>query len=230
MSSRVALQARPSVDARFGAFVLDRYPFAAAAAIWALQGLRADLSSAGGLERARKDLPPAIRRALTSPPPDVPDAAPGLGAGARWAGAVDELIDACDGFLRRAAIERSLTADERREIFRGMVMTRATDNRLKTLFTGGEVRYGEAAFQGKGFRSLGQEAIYAAGIRLRRGAEYHTGEGWQGDVVAPLIRDLGVALAMKPDAAMVRMVLSAQMAKAGPPMNGKDLHVGDLDS
>ena len=25
------------------------------------------------------------------------------------------------------------------------------------------------------------------------------------------------------------MVLSAQMAKAGPPMNGKDLHVGDLD-
>ena len=26
------------------------------------------------------------------------------------------------------------------------------------------------------------------------------------------------------------MVLSAQMAKAGPPMNGKDLHVGDLAS
>ena len=29
---------------------------------------------------------------------------------------------------------------------------------------------GAATFQGKGFRSLGQEAIYAAGIRLRRGA------------------------------------------------------------
>src|SRR5262245_43353358 len=34
---------------------------------------------------------------------------------------------------------------------------------------------------------------------------------------------------MRPDAALVRMVLSAQMAKSGPPMNGKDLHVGDLD-
>ena len=27
---------------------------------------------------------------------------------------------------------------------------------------------------------------------------------------------------------MVRCVLSAQMGKAGPPMNGKDLHVGDM--
>src|SRR5262245_65211047 len=34
---------------------------------------------------------------------------------------------------------------------------------------------------------------------------------------------------MRPDAALVRMVLSAQMAKSGPPMNGKDLHVGDMD-
>ena len=43
-----------------------------------------------------------------------------------------------------------------------MVLTRATDNRLKTFFTSGEVRYGDTTFQGKGFRSLGQEAIYAA--------------------------------------------------------------------
>ena len=56
-----------------------------------------------------------------------------------------------------------------------MVLTRATDNRLKTLFTAGEIRYGAAAFQGKGFRSLGQEAIYAAAIRLRRGKPYRTG-------------------------------------------------------
>ena len=50
-----------------------------------------------------------------------------------------------------------------------MVLTRAVDNRLKQLFMGGEVRWGERAFQGKGFRSLGQEAIYAGAIRLRRG-------------------------------------------------------------
>ena len=51
-----------------------------------------------------------------------------------------------------------------------MCLTRAVDNRLKQFFTGGEVRWGMKAFQGKGFRSLGQEAIYAGGIRLRRGA------------------------------------------------------------
>src|SRR5690606_21044070 len=51
---------------------------------------------------------------------------------------------------------------------------------------------------------------------------------WQGDIVAPLIRDLGVALAMRPHPETVRMVLSAQMAKAGPPMDGRDLHIGDL--
>ena len=95
-------------------------------------------------------------------PHGLPDTTPRVTADERLrAGAARELVDACDGFLRRAAIEASLTRDERLEILRGMVLTRATDNRLKTFFTGGEIRYGAAAFQGKGFRSLGQEAIYA---------------------------------------------------------------------
>jgi 2-oxoisovalerate dehydrogenase E1 component len=230
MPSRVAVQARPSVLARFGAFVLDRFPFAASAAIAALRAIGADLTRDEGIERARAELPQALRRALAPPPSDLPDAAPGMDGGSRWSHAVDELVDACDGFLRRVAIERSLTRDERREIYRGMAITRATDNRLKAFFTGGEVRYGDAAFQGKGFRSLGQEAIYAAAIRLRRGAQYRTVDGWRGDVIAPLIRDLGAALAMKCDGETVRMVLSAQMGKAGPPMNGKDLHMGDFDA
>jgi len=60
------------------------------------------------------------------------------------------------------------------------------DTRLKTLFTGGEIKYGHAAFQGKGFRSLGQEAIYAAAVRLRRGGDVpRAGGGWNGDVVGP---------------------------------------------
>ena len=50
-----------------------------------------------------------------------------------------------------------------------------------------------------------------------------------GDVVAPLIRDLGAALAMRPEPEAVRMALSAQMGKAGPPMDGKDLHIGDME-
>ena len=79
------------------------------------------------------------------------------------------MLDACDGWLQREAIAASLTSDERKEILRGMCLTRAVDNRLKQLFAGGEVRWGLKAFQGKGFRSLGQEAIFAAGIRLKRG-------------------------------------------------------------
>src|SRR5206468_11638036 len=76
---------------------------------------------------------------------------------------------------------------------------------------------------------LGQEAIYASAIRLKRGPQFRGADGmWKGDVVAPLIRDLGAALAMRPEGETVRMVLNAQMGKAGPPMEGKDLHVGDL--
>jgi pyruvate/2-oxoglutarate/acetoin dehydrogenase E1 component/TPP-dependent pyruvate/acetoin dehydrogenase alpha subunit len=141
-----------------------------------------------------------------------------------------DLLDDCDGFLRRAAIEASLTREERIEILRGMVLTRATDNQLKAFFTGGEVRYGTAAFQGKGFRSLGQEAMYAAGIRLRRGRAFHGADGrWNGDVIGPVIRDLGTTLAMRPEPDTVRMVLNAQMGKVGPPLEGKDLHIGDFD-
>ena len=43
-----------------------------------------------------------------------------------------------------------------------------------------------------------------------------------------MIRDLGATLAMRPTGETVRMVLNAQMGKAGPPLEGKDLHVGDF--
>jgi Pyruvate/2-oxoglutarate dehydrogenase complex, dehydrogenase (E1) component, eukaryotic type, alpha subunit len=147
----------------------------------------------------------------------------------RLAQAAEQLVAECDGFLRREAIAASLTPDERREILRGMLLTRATDNRLKTFFISGEIKYRGAGFQGKGFRSLGQEAIYAAAIRLKRGSEWRAPDGtWQGDVVAPMIRDAGAAIAMRPDEATVRMILNAQMAKAGPPMDGRDLNIGDM--
>ena len=178
----------------------------------------------------RKVLPDAIRTHLTSQAQPPVETTPGVASDMRVAQAGQELIEAVDGFFARTAIAIGITDDERREILRGMLLTRAVDNRLKVFFTGGEVKYGSASFQGKGFRSLGQEAIYAAAMRLRRGAAYRTEDGvWTGDVVAPLIRDLGAALAMRPDADAVRAVLSAQMGKAGPPMDGRDLHLGDFD-
>ncbi len=168
----------------------------------------------------------------------VPEPSPGASPAERLSLAQHEVIDACEGFLHRAALKMGFSDDERREMLRGMLLTRAVDNRLKTFFSTGEVRFTKAdgsgkGFQGKGFRSLGQEAIYAMALRLRRGSDYRGDggsdafDGWRGDVISPMIRDAGAALGMRSTSEAVRLILSAQMAKAGPPMNGKDLHVGD---
>jgi 2-oxoisovalerate dehydrogenase E1 component len=226
---RTSVRTRPSLAARFGTFVLERFPFAHKVATEAFNAVGADgLSKPEAIDGARGRLGAELRRRLGTPIEGLLEPTPGVRPEDRWSGAIDELIAACDGLLRRAAIEASLTVEERREILRGMALTRATDNRLKTLFTGGEVRFGDATFQGKGFRSLGQEAIYAAAIRLRRDRAYQSDSEWRGDVIAPLIRDLGATLAMRQEPDTVGLVLSSQMAKAGPPMSGKDLHMGDF--
>jgi 2-oxoisovalerate dehydrogenase E1 component len=234
MGRAVPAQAAASVAGRLEAFVVDRFPFA-------LPTVQEALSAAGATRLRERDAPAIeslrlvlgreLKRALDAIDiGEVGDPNPGVTAAHRIEKARRALVDACDGFLAREAIAASLTREERIEILRGMVLTRAVDNRLKQFFASGEVRYRETPFQGKGFRSLGQEAIYAAGIRLRRGAAYRDAvHGWQGDVVGPIIRDLGVALAMRPEPATVRMVLSAQMGKDGPPMQGKDLHIGDFE-
>jgi 2-oxoisovalerate dehydrogenase E1 component len=229
---------RSSLLARFAAFVAERHPLALHPAIEALQqaiGNRGafpehDPAAINMLrEPFRRALESTLGKTLVFELDGLPDTTPGISAAERLAQARHEIVDCCDGFLRRESIAASLTDDEKREMLRGMLTTRATDNRLKAFFTQGEVRWGNGSFQGKGFRSLGQEAIYAAPLRLRRGAAFHAEDGsWHGDVVSPMIRDLGAALCMRPEAESIRQVLSAQMGKAGPPMGGKDLHVGDF--
>jgi 2-oxoisovalerate dehydrogenase E1 component len=219
---------------RLAAFVAERYPLALAVAVEAFEASRrgaAKEEGAAAIEALRssyrRELAKALHHLLT-PIEGIDETTPGTSAVKRLEQARAEIVDACDGFLAREAIRASLTADEKREILQGMVLTRAVDNRLKQLFMGGEVRWGARAFQGKGFRSLGQEAIYGGGIRLRRGAAFRGPDGsWHGDVLAPVIRDLGITLAMRHDEEAVRQVFSAQMGKAGPPMFGKDLHTGD---
>lgn len=194
------------MKSRFAAFLAEKYPFAARTALRAFDsGDRNAIASA-----LREELQLGALGEVT----------PGTSSETRAQQAIDEIIEAIDGFFRREEIAASLTRDEKREMLRGMMLTRATDNRLKQFFTGGDVRWGNASFQGKGFRSLGQEAIYAATIRLKRNVE-------NGDVISPMIRDLGAVLGMRNAPETVRMVLSAQMGKSGPPMNGRDLHVGD---
>jgi len=247
MAKQAELEKLTGFASRFGAFVAERHPFALADALDAFEKATAgrDLKDEKTIEAARPALQRELKKRLQSRvvPDGLPDATPRTSAAVRVGQAHAELIDACDGFLRRAAITASLTRDERLEILRGMLLTRATDNRLKTFFLGGEVRFGATTLQGKGFRSLGQEAIYGAAMRLRRGPTYRklagwsaslsgerpAGSTWTGDVIGPMIRDLGVTLAMRPEPATVRMVLNSQMAKAGPPTDGKDFGYGDLD-
>ena len=226
----------PALASRFAAFVAERHPESLERASKAFASVlaktkRSNAAPSSTLEAMRKPLRAALRKAIAlKAPRGVPETTPGVDVSSRLRHAEAVILDACDGFLRREAIRASLTADERREILRGMILTRATDNRLKAFFSGGEVRHGSGSFQGKGFRSLGQEAIYASAIRLKRGSAYRREDGtWGGDVVAPLIRDAGAAIAMDPSAATIRMILNGQMGKQGPPMNGKDLHVGNFD-
>ena len=218
---------------RLGAFVAERHPLALVEALDAFAAVDGERVAAteAGIDALRLPFRDELARRLhtRSLASALPETTPGTTADRRMELALAQVLDDCDGFLRRAAIEASLTRDERIEMLRGMLLTRATDNRLKTLFTNGEVRYGQTPFQGKGFRSLGQEAIYAAGIRLRRGPAYRGDDGrWIGDVVAPVIRDLGVTLAMRCGPETVRMALGAQMGKAGTSFEGKDLHHGDF--
>src|SRR5712692_7653150 len=176
MAKPAELAKLTGLASRFGAFVAERHPFALADALEAFE------AAAGGreprdesaIEAARTALRRELSRRLQARPvpESLPEPTPRVSAAMRLRQARAELVEDCDGFLRRAAIEASLTRDERIEILRGMILTRATDNRLKAFFLGGEVRFGAAAFQGKGFRSLGQEAIYAAPMRLRRGEKY----------------------------------------------------------
>ncbi|MBI2900074.1 MAG: dehydrogenase [Planctomycetes bacterium] len=176
-------------------------------------------------ERLRLDGPAAIEAHMIGALerlcalPDGEAAAPvhpGLdaeGAAARYREYVEEILR---GFFRRLAIRDAITPEQKRRLYRWMVLTRALDDRLKELFDRKDVLWGTFPSPMKGFRSWSQEAIVGAALPLRPGK----------DVVGPMIRDLGVILALTDD---VDGPLLAQAGKSGTPFDGRDLHVGDLD-
>ncbi len=100
------------------------------------------------------------------------------------------LDDLLEGFFRRKELQAGIRVEEKLQMYRWMVLTRTLDTRLKELFDKKDVKWGDFPSPMKGFRSWGQEAIVGAALRLRRGS---------GDVVAPLIRDLGLMLAWTND-------------------------------
>ncbi len=131
-----------------------------------------------------------------------------------------------EGFFRRWNIRQSITRAERLVLFRTMLLTRALDDSLKQAFDRKEIRWKNYPSPQKGFRSTGQEAIVGAALRLRRPPLYPSGSAYEGDIIAPMIRDLGALLMFMPDPAHPLMV---QYGKSGTPVGGRDLHVGDLE-
>ena len=141
--------------------------------------------------------------------------------------------------LRRIAWVHAVTVEQRLEWQRLMWRTRHTDEVLKQVFDEGLATLDGSTFGGKGFRSTWQEAIVAAAGPLRHAADPDSEDAPanpsptsvpDGDIVAPMIRDVGLALAM---GASVTSVIAAQVGKAPSPMDGgwpgaggRDLHIG----
>ena len=138
----------------------------------------------------------------------------------------EDLEERIRGFFHRRRLEASISDEERRGMLRAMLLTRAVDDFLKLAFDRKRIRWGEHPSPQKGFRSTGQEAVVGACLRLRRPPEYPAGPDYAGDFVAPLIRDLGALLMFRPDPLHPILV---QYGKAGTPVGGRDLHVGDWE-
>jgi pyruvate/2-oxoglutarate/acetoin dehydrogenase E1 component/TPP-dependent pyruvate/acetoin dehydrogenase alpha subunit len=128
----------------------------------------------------------------------------------------------------------SITIEQRLEWQRLMERTRYLDGQLKDIFNEGIETPDGSKFGGKGFRSTWQEGVVAVATALNRQIDTPRdatpGNGYDGDLVAPMIRDIGLGLAMG-DTPLD--VMAANLGKAGSNQNGgwenaggRDLHVG----
>ncbi len=133
--------------------------------------------------------------------------------------------------LRRIAYTASITVDDRFEWQRWMHRTRALDEHLKDLFMNGVKTPNGGQFGGKGFRSTWQEGVVACASSMTRAIDLSEDSIADADVVAPMIRDVGLALSM---GQTPLEIFNAQMGKADSYMDGgvdsaggRDLHVGN---
>ena len=134
--------------------------------------------------------------------------------------------------LRRIAHGATVTVDQRFEWQRWMTRTRILDGHLKDIFTEGIETPDGGRFGGKGFRSTWQEAIVACATALNLAKDLPPGSQHTGDIVAPMIRDIGLTMAM---GQTPTELFAAQIGKADSLMSGgidgaggRDLHIGNL--
>jgi len=135
--------------------------------------------------------------------------------------------------LRRIAHNASITLDQRIQWQRWMIRTRLIDEQLKDLFTNGLPTPDGSSFGGKGFRTTWQEGVVACASAMTRAIDLPHEERRTADIIAPMIRDTGLALAMGQTQIEI---LSAQMGKSGSYMDGgheesggRDLHIGNWE-
>jgi len=135
--------------------------------------------------------------------------------------------------LRRIAHGSAVTLEHRLRWQRWMTRTRAVDEHLKDLFMNGIPTPDGGKFGGKGFRSTWQEAVACCATAMVRAVDLPERDRSLADVVAPMIRDVGLALAM---GQTPLEIFAAQMGKSGSFMDGgheghggRDLHVGNWD-
>lgn len=215
------------LDQRFLGYIVEHHPLIAPTVRSAYRMVASEGPLSGTAGHIAATLVSAVEELMPRDFTPMMETTPFVPAFSRYAAEIDKLETDIRGFFRREEIAASITDDERLWMLNGIFLTRACDNRMKQMFLSSELKYRDLGFQGKGFRSLGQEAIFGAALRLKRGPTFLTEEGWTGDVIAPLIRDLGAMLAFSDD---VTIALAAQSGKNGAPMHGKDLHYGDLQS
>ena len=133
--------------------------------------------------------------------------------------------------LRRIAYTASIDVNLRMDWQRWMHRTRILDEHLKDLFANGIETPDGGRFGGKGFRSTWQEGVVACASALRRAMDLPPEERNLADVIAPMIRDVGLALSM---GQTPLEIFAAQVGKSGsymdgghPGAGGRDLHIGE---
>ena len=119
--------------------------------------------------------------------------------------------------LRRIAYTAAITVDDRFEWQRWMHRTRTLDEHLKDLFMNGVKTPDGSQFGGKGFRSTWQEGVVACATSMTRAIDLDDDSISIADVVAPMIRDVGLALSM---GQAPLEIFNAQMGKSDSYMDG----------
>ena len=135
--------------------------------------------------------------------------------------------------LRRVAYASSVDLDTHLQWQRWMTRTRAMDEHLKDLFSNGISTPDGGKFGGKGFRSTWQEGVVGCATSLNRAIDLPPENRHLADIIAPMIRDVGLALAV---GQTPLEIFASQMGKSGSYMDGgnldsggRDLHIGNWE-